>query len=254
MERLTEEHNGMVWLKSHYGGLPLNLEPHEIYVAVEGASYIRRILQRLTAYEDTGLEPEEVMALATAEEKRKTRLADMKVGKTLDGVSVGLVLPCHEYIEREAAIKVIRSKAEVYEIGQGDALEGLYVADCEIGGLPSDDVVSEEEFALLEAKNEVLGQENDRLKAENKRLHEENFWLTGHKGQEKEEEKPLTLEELRELDGQPVWVSYEDRTGGEWGIVQGTIIYLPAGEYCSIREEGFGEYWKAYRHPPKEEA
>lgn len=107
-----------------------------------------------------------------------------------------------------------------------------------------------EEVAVLEAKNEVLAQENDRLKAENKRLHEENFWLTGHKGQEKEEEKPLTLEELRELDGQPVWVSYEDRT--EWGIVKGTIIYLPAGEYCSIREEGFGEYWKAYRHPPKE--
>ena len=60
MERLTEQSNGMVWLKSHYGGLPLNLEPHEIYVAVEGTSYIRRILQRLASYEDTGLTPEEI--------------------------------------------------------------------------------------------------------------------------------------------------------------------------------------------------
>lgn len=63
MERLTEQSNGMVWLKSHYGGLPLNLEPHEIYVAVEGTSYIRRILQRLAAYEDTGLTPEGIKEL-----------------------------------------------------------------------------------------------------------------------------------------------------------------------------------------------
>lgn len=63
MERLTEQSNGTVWLKSHYGGLPLNLEPHEIYVAVEGTSYIRRILQRLAAYEDTGLTPEGIKEL-----------------------------------------------------------------------------------------------------------------------------------------------------------------------------------------------
>ena len=42
-----------------------------------------------------------------------------------------------------------------------------------------------EEVAVLEAKNEVLGQENDRLKAEIKRLHGENFWLTGGMGHEK---------------------------------------------------------------------
>ncbi len=45
--------------------------------------------------------------------------------------------------------------------------------------IPAEDVEPAEELALLEAKNEVLGQENDWLKEENKRLHKENFWLTG---------------------------------------------------------------------------
>ena len=45
-----------------------------------------------------------------------------------------------EYIERETASKVIKGKADVYEVGQGDALKGLYVADCEVSALPSADV------------------------------------------------------------------------------------------------------------------
>ena len=48
--------------------------------------------------------------------------------------------------------------------------------------IPAEDVEPAEELALLEAKNEVLGQENDRLKAEIQRLHWENFLLTGAGG------------------------------------------------------------------------
>ena len=47
----------------------------------------------LEAYRATGLKPEEVMPLATVEKKRKARLANMQVGKTLDGAPVGLILP-----------------------------------------------------------------------------------------------------------------------------------------------------------------
>lgn len=45
-----------------------------------------------------------------------------------------------EYIERDAAIKAIRKKEAAYDVGQGDALEGLYVADREISACPAVDV------------------------------------------------------------------------------------------------------------------
>lgn len=35
----------------------------------------------------------------------------------------------------------------------------------------------------------------------------------------KTENKPLTLEELRGMDGEPVWVMFEDGSGARWGIV-----------------------------------
>lgn len=65
--------------------------------------------------------------------------------------------------------------------------------------------------------------------------------------------EPLTLEELREMDGEPVWVTHKDGSGGRWGIVN---IY-PSGICADVRS---GQaYWFAdyigtiaYRRPPKE--
>lgn len=77
MERLTQRIDGYlnIWGRT------------ALYEAVERpGAYLNNAIVRLAAYEDTGLTPEEVMALATAEEKRKTRLANMQVGKTLGGV------------------------------------------------------------------------------------------------------------------------------------------------------------------------
>lgn len=66
--------------------------------------------------------------------------------------------------------------------------------------------------------------------------------------------EPLTLEELKQMYCQPVWVRYEDGIHGSWGLVELDQITLPAGAYCIIREDSFGTGWKAYRRPPKEEA
>ena len=73
------------------------------------------------------------------------------------------------------------NKKEIYGrfFNGGSGVVRIHVSDIDM--LPSADVVSAEEFALLEAKNEVLGQENDRLKVEIKRLHRENFWLTSER-------------------------------------------------------------------------
>lgn len=75
--------------------------------------------------------------------------------------------------------------------------------------------------------------------------------------------EPLTLEELREMDGQPVWIV--SSRGSGWCIVQwhgvnkswmyfsqtGTAEGMTA---TPITAKDYGDTWVAYRRPPKEEA
>lgn len=64
--------------------------------------------------------------------------------------------------------------------------------------------------------------------------------------------EPLTLEQLREMDGEPVWVEFEDGSGGLWGIVHITIfaqIVFANGLHCTIGERYYGKSYKAYRRP-----
>ena len=73
--------------------------------------------------------------------------------------------------------------------------------------------------------------------------------------------EPLTLEQLRGMDGQPVWCEWllpEDRAveNGKWFIViigdkTGLEIKRPAdyGNYF-LKTEDYGKTWLAYRYPP----
>ena len=68
--------------------------------------------------------------------------------------------------------------------------------------------------------------------------------------------EPLTLEQLREMDGEPVWVEFEDGSGGLWGIVHITIfaqIVFANGLHCTIGERYYGKSYKPYRRPPEGE-
>lgn len=62
----------------------------------------------------------------------------------------------------------------------------------------------------------------------------------------KAQNEPLTLEELREMDGEPVWFDTIKR----WGIVRvcgyGISVLTKSGEYDVTR-------MKFYRRPPEEE-
>ena len=69
--------------------------------------------------------------------------------------------------------------------------------------------------------------------------------------------EPLTIQQLREMDGEPVWVEFEDGSGGLWGIVHITIfaqIVFANGLHCTIGERYYGKSYKAYRSPPEGEA
>lgn len=69
--------------------------------------------------------------------------------------------------------------------------------------------------------------------------------------------EPLTLEQLRAMDGEPVWVASPNALRyGRWGIVDGVYqaeddqVLMLRGDYsCHY----YGKTWLAYRRPPKEE-
>ena len=70
--------------------------------------------------------------------------------------------------------------------------------------------------------------------------------------------EPLTLEQLREMDGEPVWIANPDALEyGRWGIVDGVYqaeddqVLMLRGDYsCHY----YGKTWLAYRRPPEGEA
>lgn len=58
--------------------------------------------------------------------------------------------------------------------------------------------------------------------------------------------EPLTVDELREMDGEPVWVQ---RLGKDaWCMVIGSVEWN-AGEYFDFSD--YGKTWLAYSHEPK---
>lgn len=76
--------------------------------------------------------------------------------------------------------------------------------------------------------------------------------------QQRENPQPLTLEELRQMIGEPIFIKRKYEAVGQWKI-------LDSYGKCSITEETFnfsdsefevlkhyGKVWLAYRYPPKE--
>lgn len=63
----------------------------------------------------------------------------------------------------------------------------------------------------------------------------------------------LTMEQLQGMNGDPVWVQFEDGSGGLWGIVHITIfsqIVFPNGLHCTIGHPYYGKVYKAYTWSP----
>lgn len=65
---------------------------------------------------------------------------------------------------------------------------------------------------------------------------------------------PLTLEELRQMDGEPVWIEGNPPLIGQWAIMYGGsefFIQFNAGCNAMIAEE-YGKTWLAYRRKPED--
>lgn len=77
---------------------------------------------------------------------------------------------------------------------------------------------------------------------------------------ERENPKPLTLDELRQMDGEPVWletgeVSIGEQICGSWEIFIGreSAIYYFTRRKRGFFAEHYGKTWLAYRSKPKED-
>ena len=74
--------------------------------------------------------------------------------------------------------------------------------------------------------------------------------------------EPLTRDELRQMDGEPVWVEFQDGSGGCWGLVHITMfnhvvfthVVFTNGLYCTVGKPYFGKTWLTYRQKPEEDA
>jgi len=70
--------------------------------------------------------------------------------------------------------------------------------------------------------------------------------------QEPVHNNPLTLGELMQMDGKPVWVRH--RHGGEWVIVHWNALDIIAGALKDVLfQHEYGETWLAYRQKPAED-
>ena len=66
--------------------------------------------------------------------------------------------------------------------------------------------------------------------------------------------EPLTMDELRQMDGEPVWVEFQDGSGGCWGLVHITMfnhVVFASGLYCTVGKPYYGKTWLAYRQKPE---
>ena len=73
--------------------------------------------------------------------------------------------------------------------------------------------------------------------------------------------EPLSIEQLREMDGEPVYVvpANEYSELGKWCVISigdsddYSCALVPGVEYWSWKFDGYGEQWLAYRRPPERE-
>lgn len=76
---------------------------------------------------------------------------------------------------------------------------------------------------------------------------------------EQENPKPLTLDELREMDGEPIWCVSIIAKKSEWAILRivetpKTWLIAVAGAAAGYGDkDAYGKTWLAYRNRPKEE-
>lgn len=216
MERLTSREpriSGMpgVCCTHFEGGDCQAIQGH----CADGCAWEEAAWERLAAYEDTGLEPEEVTQIKLA--IRGKSLAEIK---EFEGVSINRMI----------------------ELTQAEKDERLVV-------LPDAKYTDADGEKALQKAMWTCGNTNNPVTRYTADAIAEKLCREA-----RDKNPPLTLEELREMDGEPVWIIPMRGSGGfcTWMLVD--------AEYELCREahgemavfENCGKTWLAYRRKPEE--
>lgn len=214
MERLTSREpriSGMpgVCCTHFEGGDCQAIQGH----CADGCAWEEAAWERLAAYEDTGLEPEEVTQIKLAIMGKS--LAEIK---EFEGVSINRMI----------------------ELTQAEKDERLVV-------LPDAKYTDADGEKALQKAMWTCGNTNNPVTRYTADAIAEKLCREA-----RDKNPPLTLEELREMDGEPVWIAKMDGSGGVWMLVD--------AEYELCREahgemavfENCGKTWLAYRRKPEE--
>jgi hypothetical protein len=181
----------------------------------DGCAWEEAAWERLAAYEDTGLEPEEVTQIKLAIMGKS--LAEIK---EFEGVSINRMI----------------------ELTQAEKDERLVV-------LPDAKYTDADGEKALQKAMWTCGNTNNPVTRYTADAIAEKLCREA-----RDKNPPLTLEELREMDGEPVWIIPMRGSGGfcTWMLVD--------AEYELCREahgemavfENCGKTWLAYRRKPEE--
>ena len=181
----------------------------------DGCAWEETAWERLAAYEDTGLEPEEVTQIKLAIMGKS--LAEIK---EFEGVSIDRMI----------------------ELTQAEKDERLVV-------LPDAKYTDADGEKALQKAMWTCGNTNNPVTRYTADAIAEKLCREA-----RDKNPPLTLEELREMDGEPVWIIPMRGSGGfcTWMLVD--------AEYELCREahgemavfENCGKTWLAYRRKPEE--
>ena len=216
MERLTSREpriSGMpgVCCTHFEGGDCQAIQGH----CADGCAWEEAAWERLAAYEDTGLEPEEVTQIKLAIMGKS--LAEIK---EFEGVSINRMI----------------------ELTQAEKDERLVV-------LPDAKYTDADGEKALQKAMWTCGNTNNPVTRYTADAIAEKLCREA-----RDKNPPLTLEELREMDGEPVWIIPMRGSGGfcTWMLVD--------AEYELCREahgemavfENCGKTWLAYRRRPEE--
>lgn len=195
MERLTSREpriSGMpgVCCTHFEGGDCQAIQGH----CADGCAWEEAAWERLAAYEDTGLKPEDIDAL----QKREQGLAEMLVN-----VSCGCAVPYTRLAELAQAEK-----------------DGRLVM------LPDAKYTDADGEKALQKAMWVCGNTNNPVTRYTADAIAEKLCREA-----RDENPPLTLEELREMDGEPVWIEWGGHPQAGWALVRvwskaSNVVYL----------------------------
>lgn len=129
----------------------------------------------------------------------------------------------------------------------------LILWTCRTGHLLSEAIEACENWGLaFDAVNANLPERLEYYGTESRKISADEYWDDRAIHMPESLNAPLTLDELREMGGEPVWCGPY-----EWKVCYGVsdfrgypCLELGGGEAISL--VGYGDSWKAYRRKPEE--